>query len=54
MAAGFMTENPLAGFDPKDMSKENYEKFDFHRPYIDEIVLRFGKRAKTVPRTRPD
>ncbi len=39
MAAGFMTENPLAGFDPKDMSKENYEKFDFHRPYIDEIVL---------------
>ncbi len=39
MAAGFMSENPLAGFDPEDMSKENYEKFDFHRPYIDEIVL---------------
>ncbi len=39
MTAGFMTENPLADFDPENMSKENYEKFDFHRPYIDEIVL---------------
>ncbi len=39
--AGFMTENPLAakGFDPADMSKENYDKIDLHRPYVDNIFL---------------
>jgi len=37
--AGFMTENPLANFVPGDMSKENYETFDFHKPYADKIVL---------------
>ncbi len=39
--AGFMTSNPLAdkGFDPSDMSKENYDKIDLHRPYVDEIYL---------------
>ncbi len=39
--AGFMTSNPLAdrGFDPSDMSKENYDKIDLHRPYVDEIFL---------------
>jgi len=37
--AGFMDENPLANFTPGDMSKENYETFDFHRPYVDKIVL---------------
>jgi len=39
VAAGFMDENPLANFVPGDMSKENYETFDFHRPYVDKIVL---------------
>ncbi len=39
IAAGFMTENPMANFVPGDMSKENYETFDFHRPYVDKIVL---------------
>ncbi len=39
MAAGFMTNNPMADFEPGDMSKENYETFDFHRPYVDEIIL---------------
>ncbi len=37
--AGYMTENPLANFVPGDMSKENYETFDFHKPYADNIYL---------------
>ena len=41
VAAGLMAENPLAkaGFDPADMSKENYDRIDLHRPYVDEIFL---------------
>ena len=39
VAAGFMTTNPLAEFVDGDFSKENYKKFDLHRPYVDEIVL---------------
>ena len=34
-----MTKNPLADFNPGDNSKENYETFDFHKPYVDEIIL---------------
>ncbi len=39
--AGVMDKNPLAekGFDPSNMSKENYDKIDLHRPYVDEIYL---------------
>jgi isoleucyl-tRNA synthetase len=37
--AGFMQENPLGNFKPGDMSAENYLTFDFHRPYVDQIVL---------------
>lgn len=39
--AGVMASNPLKerGFVPDDMSKENYEKIDLHRPYVDEIYL---------------
>ena len=41
VAAGVMKENPLAaaGFNPDVNSKENYDKIDLHRPYVDEIVL---------------
>ena len=41
VAAGIMKENPFkaAGFDPKDMSLENYNKIDLHRPYVDNIFL---------------
>ena len=39
IAAGFMTENPLAEFVVGDMSKENYETFDLHKNYVDEIIL---------------
>ena len=37
--AGFMKKNPLENFIPGDFSKENYLKFDMHRPYVDEIIL---------------
>ncbi len=39
MAAGIMDENPMKDFNPDDMSNENYRTFDFHRPYVDKIVL---------------
>ncbi len=41
VAAGIMSSNPLKdkGFDPADMSKENYDKIDLHRPYADRIYL---------------
>nr|MBP7471901.1 isoleucine--tRNA ligase [Prevotella sp.] len=41
VAAGVMDKNPLKdkGFVPGDYSKENYDKIDLHRPYIDYIVL---------------
>ena len=39
--AGVMKSNPLKdkGFVPGDFSKENYDRIDLHRPYVDEIVL---------------
>jgi len=37
--AGLMNENPFKDFIPGDMSNENYETFDFHKPYADEIIL---------------
>ncbi|GAB4132972.1 MAG: isoleucine--tRNA ligase [Bacteroidia bacterium] len=48
--AGFMTKNPLASFVPGNFSKENYNSFDLHRPYADEIVLeRNGKKLFRSP-----
>ena len=41
VAAGIMPSNPLKekGFDPEDMSLENYDRIDLHRPYVDQIFL---------------
>ena len=41
VAAGFMASNPLKdkGFVPGDFSKENYNKIDLHRPYVDSYIL---------------
>ena len=41
VAAGIMKSNPLKekGFVPGDMSQENYDRIDLHRPYVDHIVL---------------
>ena len=39
--AGLMKENLYrkAGFVPGDYTKENYDRIDLHRPYVDDIVL---------------
>ncbi len=41
VAAGIMPSNPYKdkGFVPGDYSRENYEKIDLHRPYVDDIKL---------------
>ena len=41
VAAGMMSSNPLKdkGFSPDDMSKDNYDRIDLHRPYVDNIFL---------------
>ena len=39
--AGVMSSNPLKdkGFVSNDFSKDNYDRIDLHRPYVDDIVL---------------
>lgn len=39
--ADVMKENPYKakGFVPGDYSRENYDRIDLHRPYVDDIVL---------------
>ena len=41
VAAGIMPSNPLKdkGFDPEDMSLENYNRIDLHRPFVDGLYL---------------
>ncbi|MEM7161015.1 MAG: isoleucine--tRNA ligase [Bacteroidota bacterium] len=39
IAKGFMSSNPLSDFDPSDMSDDNYNTFDLHKNYVDELVL---------------
>lgn len=39
VAAGIMKDNPYKEFVPNDFSKENYNKIDLHRPYVDDIFL---------------
>ena len=46
--AGFMTENPFKGFEVGNNTKENYEKIDLHRPYVDDIFLVSSKGEKMV------
>ena len=51
VAAGVMQTNPLKekGFVPGDMSKENYDRIDIHRPYVDDIRL-VGKDGSVLTR----
>lgn len=49
--AGFMAVNPFKEFKVGDYSKLNYEKIDFHRPYVDEIYLVSPKGAKMFRET---
>ena len=39
--ARFMESNPYKdkGFNPGEYNKDNYEKIDLHRPYVDEVIL---------------
>ena len=41
VAAGIMPANPLKekGFVPGDTSRENFDRIDLHRPYVDSIFL---------------
>ncbi|MEY3742098.1 MAG: hypothetical protein RL371_1001, partial [Bacteroidota bacterium] len=39
IAAGLMSENPFAAFDPTDFSKENYAIVDLHKHKVDPIIL---------------
>ncbi|MCX7862976.1 MAG: isoleucine--tRNA ligase [Bacteroidales bacterium] len=36
---GFMQHNPLREYKEGNYSKENYQTFDLHKPFVDEIVL---------------
>lgn len=51
VAAGVMPTNPLKerGFVPGDMSAENYDRIDLHRPYVDDIKL-VGKDGAVLTR----
>ena len=53
VAAGIMPSNPFKdkGFDPEDMSLENYDRIDLHRPYVDEIFLVSKTGRKMVRET---
>ena len=50
VAAGVMPSNPLKekGFDPSDTGKENYDRIDLHRPYVDNIYLASPSGRKMV------
>lgn len=39
VAAGFMKEDPFAGFEVGNMSEENYGKIDLHKNVVDKIIL---------------
>ncbi len=49
--AGFMKKNPMENFVPGDNTDDNYETFDFHKPYVDDIVLvsESGKKMQREP-----
>lgn len=53
VAAGFMESNPFRdkGFNPDDMSLDNYNKIDLHRPYVDHIFLVSDNGKKMVRET---
>ena len=51
VAAGFMKSNPYKdkNFVPGEYNKENYDKIDLHRPYVDDIIL-VSKDGKPMKR----
>ncbi len=51
VAAGMMESNPFKDFKVGDFSKLNYEKIDFHRPFVDDIFLVSPKGVKMFRET---
>lgn len=53
VAAGIMASNPLKdkGFVPGDMSQENYDRIDLHRPMVDDIALVGASGSKLTRET---
>lgn len=50
ISKGVMKSNPLMDFIPGNNSKENYNSFDLHKPYVDSIFLeRNGKKLFREP-----
>ncbi len=50
VAKGFMQTNPLEKFVAGNFTKENYDTFDLHKPYADNIVLeKNGKKLFREP-----
>ncbi len=51
VAAGVMEKNPFGDFQVGVNTKENYEKIDFHKPYVDNIILvsKTGKKMFREP-----
>ena len=49
--AGLMESNPYKDlkFQPGEYTKENYEKVDLHRPYVDDVIL-VSKSGKPMKR----
>ncbi len=39
VAAGIMKSNPLADFEATDFSEKNYNIFDLHKPFVDDVIL---------------
>ncbi|RZJ64796.1 MAG: isoleucine--tRNA ligase, partial [Flavobacterium sp.] len=39
ITAGVMSENPFKGFEPGNMSNENYDLVDLHKNVVDKIIL---------------
>lgn len=51
VAAGFMSSNPLEAYISGDNSDKNYNTFDLHRPYVDDIVLVSASGKKMLRET---
>ncbi|MDC0249391.1 isoleucine--tRNA ligase [Flavobacteriales bacterium] len=51
IAAGVMKTNPLVDFTIGDFSEKNYNSFDLHRPYVDDIIL-VNDRGEVMTRER--
>jgi isoleucyl-tRNA synthetase len=39
VAVGVMEKNPIADYVPGDLSDQNYDLVDLHRPFVDDMVL---------------